>query len=208
MASPAPQAVQQTVRRWLADYIVGLRLCPYAAPVLQQTLILQARPQQSPAEAVTAASTVLSNDPTTTAAPVTALVVLPQRRYRRLSPFVRAAEAADQALATVAPHTKLAFFHPRMQHTAGSEAEQPEDFAGRGPFPMLHVLRVGDLVRVESQGLPHGQQGAPRAMPKLPCATTTHHPGRHPPPPSQCPMQTTSACAGWACRACSSSWQK
>ena len=136
-------SVIAATRRWIADVVVGLNLCPFARRPFDADLIRYAVSDATDelhliadlhAELTCLVSTPRADLETT-------LLILPHALpdFRDFNDFVGIAEQHldDRGLTGV---VQLAHFHPRYQF-AGTKPEAVENYTNRSPYPMLHLLR-------------------------------------------------------------------
>jgi hypothetical protein len=144
------QAVIEQTRRWIADIVIGLNLCPFARRVFDGGLI---RYRVTEAADVAALRAVLTDElrslAATPAAEVeTAFLIHPHAigDFLDYNDFVAGTEdrIAELGLEGV---IQIAGFHPHYQF-AGTRPDDVENFTNRSPFPMLHLLREDSITAV------------------------------------------------------------
>lgn len=142
--------VRLETRRWIADVVIGLNLCPFARRPFDAGLIRFAVSDATDeAHLVTALDAELTHLVATPRAVVeTTLLILPHALpdFLDFNDFVGVAEQllASRKLTGV---VQLAHFHPRYQF-AGTEPDAVENYTNRSPFPMLHLLREVSVTEV------------------------------------------------------------
>jgi hypothetical protein len=144
------QPVIDATRRWIADMVIGLNLCPFARRVFDAELI---RYVVSPA---TSEQELLDH----LAAELTALVTAPRSEvettllihphalaeFLDYNDFLFDADdlVDDMRLRGV---VQVASFHPHYQF-AGTDPDAVENYTNRSPHPMLHLLREDGITEV------------------------------------------------------------
>jgi hypothetical protein len=144
------QAIIDATRRWIADVVIGLNLCPFARRPFDANTIRYSVTDSTADDvlvaAVDAELTLLVSSPRSEIE--TTLLILPHALpdFRDFNDFVGVAEdhLADRGLIGV---VQLAHFHPRYQF-AGTELDTVENYTNRSPFPMLHLLREASVSEV------------------------------------------------------------
>lgn len=131
--------------RWLNEAVVGLNLCPFARPVIEQNAIriteTSAATRKAVLEVMATEIKTLQANPTL----ATTLVVLPQS----FGDFYDFLALVDDTEHFIAKHDldydfQLASFHPDYLF-AGEESTAPSHFTNRSPHPILHILRAEDV---------------------------------------------------------------
>jgi uncharacterized protein len=145
-AAASPDPGEQT-RRWLAEVVVGLDLCPFArvpweggkvAVVVAEVTDLEAMLTE-----VLMAATALLRGPHETT-----LLVLPWAGLARFEDLLDAVDLAE-ALLDRSGHTdrvQLVGFHPDYRF-ADADPDDPANATNRSPHPMVHLLRRADVAR-------------------------------------------------------------
>lgn len=147
-------------RRWAAEFVGGLDLCPFAHPSLKAgTLRVVAATVRVPSDLDAVVDAEAARLRATTAdAVASTLLVVRGPRLLRFPVFHRDVAVRQQArLARTADAAVcLAFFHPKL--VFGDERGEPAaHYVGRAPSPTLHFLRVADLERAAATPIaPHG----------------------------------------------------
>ena len=149
MAPVAWSLIEQQVRAWLEQFVVGLHLCPFAAPVvssdglrikvcestdieqIMQTFLAELDLIQSTSEL----------DVTTT------LLVIPNA-LSDFDDYLDVIDLAETLLSDVGLEgiIQLASFHPSYQF-AEEPTESASHFSNRSPYPLIHFLREDMIAR-------------------------------------------------------------
>jgi uncharacterized protein len=144
------QNVIDATRRWIADMVIGLQLCPFAQRVFVADTI---RYVVSEAQDDTALLKDLARELTTLAsAPIatveTTLLIHPRvfTDFLDYNDFFDAAEGLVEELGLEGV-IQIASFHPDYQF-ADTEPGAVENYTNRSPFPMLHLLREESITAV------------------------------------------------------------
>lgn len=134
-------------RRWLAAYVIGLKLCPFAEPVLRnKRLALKVTSVQEPRgllQALEDEIAFLKNAPSDQFE--TTLLIHPWalQDFAEYNEFLGVAEALLEQLG-MGGVLQLASFHPDYCF-AGEPSDDPANLTNRSPYPMLHLLRESSV---------------------------------------------------------------
>lgn len=137
------KAIVEATRRWIANVVIGLDLCPFAGRVFRGGLIRYAVSDARD-------NRVLLDN---LAAELKALVSLAASTIETtllIHPYALAdfldyndfLEEADRLIDRLSLRgvIQLASFHPDYRF-AGTVPDAPENYSNRSPYPMLHLLR-------------------------------------------------------------------
>jgi hypothetical protein len=147
---PPDESVIEETRRWIADVVIGLNLCPFARRVFDGNLIrytVTAAPDEESLWAVlTAELGSLSRTPADEVETAFLIHPLALPDFRDYNDFVASATelTADLGLEGV---IQIAGFHPHYQFT-GTRPDDVENYTNRSPYPMLHLLREASVTAV------------------------------------------------------------
>lgn len=135
--------VEARVRRWVREAVIGLRLCPFAAPVEETLAVVVSEAgafDDAVRDALGAAEALLS----TPAIPTT-LVVYPAG-LSELDELLDVADALEGALEATGADDLLqvASFHPAYRFD-GTAPGDVGNYTNRAPYPAVHLLRVADV---------------------------------------------------------------
>ena len=139
--------VIEVTRRWVAEFVVGLNLCPFARREVEgDTLRYVVSPATSPEEllvALLAELELLASDERVE----TTLLIAPHtlQDFLDYNAFLGVCDALLEAQGH-AGEFQVASFHPQYQF-ADTESEAPENYSNRSPWPMLHLLREASVER-------------------------------------------------------------
>lgn len=141
------EGVEQAVRCWLDQVVVGLGLCPFAAKPLQEARVrIDVSLAQSPEELVSDLHIALCRlEETPASALETSLLVAPNI----LADFYDYNDFLDVADALLVEGNwdgliQIASFHPGYQF-GGTDKNDVENFTNRAPYPIFHLLREASL---------------------------------------------------------------
>ncbi|MDE0747301.1 MAG: DUF1415 domain-containing protein [Porticoccaceae bacterium] len=149
MAAVVVSLIEQQVRAWLENFVVGLNLCPFAAPVVSsdglrikicESTELEQIMHTFLAELDLIQSTSELNIATT-------LLVIPNA-LNDFEEYLDVVDLADTLLtdAGLEGIIQLASFHPNYQF-AEEPAESASHFSNRSPYPLIHFLREDMMAR-------------------------------------------------------------
>lgn len=140
--------IENDVKQWLEQVVVGLQLCPFAKAPLQKK---QIRFAVSTAESEEQLNQELINECQHLDANTdieTSLLICPTL----LSDFFDFCQFLNWAEATLKQNQwqgiyQLAHFHPHYCF-AGVDYEAPQNLSNRAPYPILHILREASLENI------------------------------------------------------------
>ena len=143
------QEVEEIVRRWVDEVVIGWRLCPFAAPVVKQKTLRIAICDATKAEEAYRffLQELLLLHESEEEEIATTLVVMP-RLFGRFVSFLEFVEIVEDSVveAGLEGIIQVAAFHPRYRF-ADEPAHDVSHFAGRAPFAILHLLREDAISR-------------------------------------------------------------
>lgn len=140
----------ESTRRWIANVVIGLNLCPFAqrvfvgekiryvvSPATEENALLQDLKLELENLAATSIKTV-----------ETTLLIHPNAlgNFLDFNDFLEPAETLIESL-DLDGIIQLASFHPHYQF-AGTRPDDVENFTNRSPYPMLHLLREDSITAV------------------------------------------------------------
>jgi hypothetical protein len=153
-AAVDPATAQARIRAWLAEFVVGLNLCPFARPLLTaDNLRIEICNQTSPDQLHKAFLRELDLLQRSSEEEVaTTLLVFPEA-LGDFEDYLEFLDAAQELLteAGLEGVVQLASFHPHYQF-AGEPVAAPSHYSNRSPYPVLHLLREDMLTRVLADG--------------------------------------------------------
>lgn len=136
----SPNTELQITQRWVESFIVGKRLCPFAAPELQHQRLRYALSQATTLDSLLEdlgleLQRLVADDSITTTLLVHPEVLTDFAAYNQ---FLDTAEGLLDALKLEGVY-QIASFHPDYQF-ADTEPQDAENYTNRSPYPMLHLL--------------------------------------------------------------------
>lgn len=143
---------------WLERVVIGLGLCPFAAPVVAggglEMLVSDARDNDTLTADLDHA---LRRVATTPAAELETLLIVVEHLLADFDDFNDYLDVADALLAAreLTGVIQLASFHPDYVF-AGAAADDPANATNRAPYPTLHLLREASVARAVAS---HGETG-------------------------------------------------
>jgi hypothetical protein len=146
--------VEQHIRRWLQEFVVGLNLCPFARPLLGAPNLRIAVCEETDAAALL--RTVLSEldvlQRCTEQDVATTLLAFPNALHD-FEAYLDLLDDAQDLLARSGLEgvVQLASFHPQYQF-AGEAPDAASHYSNRAPYPIIHLLREDMLSRVLDDG--------------------------------------------------------
>lgn len=137
------QAVIGATRRWVADVVIGLNLCPFAGRVFDsgrvRFVVSAAADEEALLQDLRAEAQGLVAAPSGQTETTLLIHPLVLGNFLDYNDFLDAAERWLQRLG-LGRVLQLASFHPEYQF-AGAEPDALENYTNRSPYPMLHLLR-------------------------------------------------------------------
>ena len=150
----APATARAHILAWLAEFVVGLNLCPFARPLLgADKLRIEICNETSPEQLRTAFLRELDLFQRSSEAEVaTTLLAFPAalESFEDYLDFIDECQALLVA-AGLEGVVQLASFHPLYQFAAEPVAS-PGHYSNRSPYPIIHLLREDMLTRVLADG--------------------------------------------------------
>lgn len=145
--------VEEDVRHWLEQAVIGLNLCPFAkAVVVHERLRIRVSDARQPDVLLQALEDELRLLMSTPLEHIeTTLLVAPwiTPEFLDFNDLVGEAQDILEAM-ELEGDLQIADFHPRYQF-AGTQVDDPSNFTNRAPYPILHLLREDSIDRaVES----------------------------------------------------------
>lgn len=163
------QAVEpiDITKRWIAEFVIGLNLCPFARRVFDaeriRYVVSNARGEASLSHDLNGEMRKLAYAERSEIE--TTIVIMPHLfgDFLDFNDYLESANGIliDEGFEGI---IQIASFHPRYQFV-GTAAEDVENFTNRSPFPMLHLLREASITEVASD--PEFLDGIPARNIKL-----------------------------------------
>jgi hypothetical protein len=159
MPQTDPMDPLPAVRRWLEDVVIGLGLCPFAAPPWQRNAVGLVVSEATDEVALLSQlhDELLRLDGCDAAELETTLLIMPKylAAFDDFNQFLDPAEALLEQFGWVGRY-QLASFHPDYRF-----ADVPDNDLGnltnRSPYPILHLIREDSIERaLENYPDPHG----------------------------------------------------
>ena len=147
---PGSEAIAGQTRKWLAEFVVGLNLCPFARPLLDSPQLRIAVCDETETEALYRAFLQeldqLQSTPESELA--TSLLVF-SRALVDFDNYLDYLEGVGDLLAQAGLEgtVQLASFHPRYLFE-GEAIDSASHFSNRAPWPAIHLIREDMLARV------------------------------------------------------------
>lgn len=145
-ASEENQVLSRTLG-WVNQFVLGLKLCPFAPPVVDgnrlRMVVSEARdPDALYADFVRELEFLLKANLDELE---TTLIIHPYLLddFLEYNDFLRILEVAMEE-ADLETHVQVASFHPEYQFD-GEDYDDPSNYTNRSPYPMLHLLREDSL---------------------------------------------------------------
>lgn len=140
------QAIAAT-EQWIREVVVGLNLCPFAAPVVESGKIFYAVSEAFDEESIYRDMLMALDEfqQCDEASKSTGFFVISQglKTFNEFNEFMT---LVDQAIirSGLDGVIQMVGFHPEMVFAETEEAD-PANYTNRSPYPMLHMIREDDL---------------------------------------------------------------
>lgn len=138
---------------WVDRVVIGLNLCPFAAPVVRSgSLGVRVSPasdlEGALRDALEASASLLEDDEE---APATLLIAFPET-LASFEDFLDVVAALEAALAEAGADglLQVATFHPDYRFD-GVAVDDLGNWTNRAPFPVIHLLRAEDVERAVAE---------------------------------------------------------
>jgi hypothetical protein len=137
-------------RRWLAEFVIGLNLCPFARPLLESAnlriAVFDSTDMLSVQRAFLDELDLLQSVPESEIA--TTVIVFPTAlaSFEDYLDFLEEARALLEH-AGLAGIVQLASFHP-LYRFAGEPDDAASHYSNRSPYPSIHLIREAMITRV------------------------------------------------------------
>jgi hypothetical protein len=142
-------AAEQHTRRWLDEFVVGLDLCPFARPLLQnpalRIAVCAAEQPEDLRNAFLAELDLLQSSPESVVATSLLVFTGALAHFDDYLDFLDEAQALLDA-AGLSGLVQLASFHPDYLFD-GEVRESAGHFSNRAPWPTIHFIREDMLSR-------------------------------------------------------------
>jgi hypothetical protein len=146
------ETVLEATRRWIADFVIGLNLCPFARRVFAGELIRYVvTPATDPDALLTDLATELYHLAGAQRSEVEMTLLIHPHALLDFLDYNDFLHDADRLLDQLGlrGEIQIASFHPAYQF-AGTEPDAVENYTNRSPFPMLHLLREVSVTEVNT----------------------------------------------------------
>ncbi|MEN7342335.1 MAG: DUF1415 domain-containing protein [Pseudomonadota bacterium] len=138
------ETVIRNTTRWLGNVVVGLGLCPFAKPVIDEGKLEVVVTDANDSDALLATLDDALSALTDTG-PDTTLIVVPNM-LQSFDDYLDFLDIADALLEARRKNgvIQIASFHPDYQFD-GTDQNDVSNYTNRSPYPMLHLLREADV---------------------------------------------------------------
>ncbi len=149
---PSTSDVENSVRKWLENMVIGLNLCPFAKSVYiknQVRIVVYEGEEDELLGCIESELLYLQKTPDTEID--TTLVVVPHllKDYYDFNDFLIYTDALIEEMG-LEGEIQIADFHPYYQF-AGTQKEDIENYTNRSPYPIFHLLRESSIDRAVEQ---------------------------------------------------------
>ncbi len=147
---PDPAAAALHTRRWLADFVVGLNLCPFARPLLEdpslRIAVCDATGGEGLRRAFLSELDLLQSSPEAQVATSLLVFTAALAEFDDYLDFLDEAQSLLEA-AGLSGLVQLASFHPDYRFD-GEAPDSAGHYSNRAPWPTIHFIREDMLSRV------------------------------------------------------------
>lgn len=143
-------AVEQHIRAWLEQFVVGLNLCPFALPVMAaDTLRIAVCEAAEPTALRRAFLTELDRLQSHSEQEIATTLLAFPRALTDFDDYLQFLYEAGDLLSGSGLEglVQLASFHPEYRFE-GEDEDAPGNYSNRAPYPIIHLLRENMLTRV------------------------------------------------------------
>ena len=148
-----PETVEQQVRQWLEQVVIGLNLCPFAGAPYRNGLVRIAVSQATTEEALLADlhSELERIDETPAAVLETTLLVVAGMLadFDAYNEFLTPVETLLRQGGCEGKY-QIATFHPQYRFR-GTRADDAGNLTNRSPWPILHIIREASITQALSE---------------------------------------------------------
>jgi hypothetical protein len=137
------QAVRDAVEEWMDKIVVGLGLCPFAAPViadktLRIRVVMEADDELALSAVLEESSRLLESEEDE----VSTILIVTPNHYGNFEDYLDAVAELEGVLeeAEADALIQIATFHPHYRFE-DVEADDPSNLTNCSPFPLFHLLR-------------------------------------------------------------------
>ena len=139
--------LEEEVKQWLKDVVVGLNLCPFAErPMREKKLRIFTVRGNDDEKLLSSIMVVLMLQEST---PGTSIVICPECYPDDFEAYLDVLNMIDQGLLVdndMVGTLQVAPFHPLFRFE-GSDADSVDNWTNRSPYPMFHILREDEVER-------------------------------------------------------------
>jgi uncharacterized protein len=147
---PADAEVLEATRRWIAQTVIGLNLCPFARRVFEAGTIRYVVSTAADEQALLKdLAREIERIAVTPIDEVETTLLIHPRALRDFSAFTEFLGAGERLLAELGMRgvVQIASFHPDYQF-ADAAPEAVENYTNRSPYPILHLLREESIAAI------------------------------------------------------------
>lgn len=156
-----PARAEARTRRWLAEFVVGLNLCPFARPLLESPqLRISVCSESHPASLQRSLLSELDLIQSVPESDIATSLLVFTGALSNFDDYLDFLAIAQDLLgdAGLEGLVQLASFHPDYQFE-GEADDAPSHFSNRSPYPTIHLIREDMLERVlvdfpDPEGIP------------------------------------------------------
>lgn len=149
-AASTDEQVKTLMQSWVETMVVGLNLCPFAAPeVRQQRIVYTVSDAEHSQDAVRDFLQALAHIQDNDESVVSTTLLSFKQTAADFDDFLDLLDYCQQLLeeAGLEGVFQLASFHPRYCFS-GVEEDDITNWTNRAPYPTLHLIREGQMARV------------------------------------------------------------
>lgn len=142
--------VAAITRRWVRDFVVKYDLCPFAAPMLQGTLLrVFVSDAQRDEEIIHDFLSELDRIQQCEADEIATTLIAYPDALHDFGLFIDFVELCNELLdeSKLRGTIQVASFHPKYQF-ADTDINDVSNFTNRAPFPTIHLIREAEITRV------------------------------------------------------------
>ena len=140
---PTEKEIIQTVKNWIANFIIQYNLCPFAKkPFVQNKISYIVYEGEDLEELATILQQTFTDLQTISRSSLETTIIILPNLLQNFNDYLAFLEVANRLIFALRLEgiIQIASFHPNYQF-AGTNKEDVTNYTNRSPFPLIHLLR-------------------------------------------------------------------
>ena len=140
---PTEKEIIQTVKNWIANFIIQYNLCPFAKkPFVQNKISYIVYESEDLEELATILQQTFTDLQTISRSSLETTIIILPNLLQNFNDYLAFLEVANRLIFALRLEgiIQIASFHPNYQF-AGTNKEDVTNYTNRSPFPLIHLLR-------------------------------------------------------------------